>query len=221
MWVPPPTTICVSQFCHVAVLTSYPIWYWPGTWLGQEHIFVKIFTNKMYKILTVFHKNIWNTKPTLSDCVLYYHDTMVYIDTNVRPFRQRPTKRKILLWKNADLDKLHSSATMLSKNLTDNYTVNTPINILWESFKSGMDNISEHIPSKMISTRFNQPWVNRKKLDDSAFLRTQSYITEICYFEFLWSFEFWLAPHWDFFQKIHLFNPIHIQSLPKSKLGQV
>ena len=35
-------------------------------------------------------------------------------------------------------------------------------------------------------------------LDDSAFLRTQSYITEICYFEF------WLAPHWDFFQKIHL-----------------
>ena len=42
------------------------------------------------------------------------------------------------------------------------------------------------------------------QLDDSAFLRTQSYITEICYFEFLWSFEFWLAPHWDFFQKIHL-----------------
>ena len=37
------------------------------------------------------------------------------------------------------------------------------------------------------------------ELDDSAFLRTQSYITEICYFEFLWSFEFWLAPHWDFF----------------------
>ena len=59
------------------------------------------------------------------------------------------------------------------------------------------------------------------KLDDSAFLRTQSYITEIRYFEFLWSFEFWLAPHWDFFQKIHLFTPIHIQSWPKSKLGQV
>ena len=59
------------------------------------------------------------------------------------------------------------------------------------------------------------------KLDDSAFLRTQSYITEICYFEFLWSFEFLLAPHWDFFQKIHLFTPIHIQNWPKSKLGQV
>ena len=58
------------------------------------------------------------------------------------------------------------------------------------------------------------------KLDDSAFLRTQSYITEICYFEFLWSFEFWLAPHWDFFQKIHLSTPIHIQSWPKSSLGQ-
>ena len=37
------------------------------------------------------------------------------------------------------------------------------------------------------------------KLDDSAFLRTQSYITEICYLEFILSFEFWLAPHWDFF----------------------
>ena len=60
-----------------------------------------------------------------------------------------------------------------------------------------------------------------RKLDDSVFLRTQSYITKICYFEYLWSFEFWLAPHRDFFQKIDLFTPIHIQSWPKSKLGQV
>ena len=94
-----------------------------------------------------------------------------------------------------------------------------------------------------------------KKLDDSAFLRTQSYITEICYFEFLWSFEFWLAPHWDppIYPNAHtkltkikirsslgqfkycsesliepigshiwsLFAPIHIQSWPEVKLGQV
>jgi len=121
------------------------------------------FPTRGSNILDLFFSN----RPTLVNRIepmpgVSDHDTMVYIDTNVRPFRQRPIKRKILLWKNADLDKLQSSATTLSKKLTDNYTVNTRVNILWESFKSGVDNISDQIPSKMTTTRYNQPWVNRK-----------------------------------------------------------
>ena len=35
------------------------------------------------------------------------------------------------------------------------------------------------------------------KLDDSAFFRTQSYITEICYFEYLLSFRLQKKPHFS------------------------
>ena len=59
------------------------------------------------------------------------------------------------------------------------------------------------------------------KLDDSAFLRTQSYITEICYFEFLPSFEFWLAPHWDFFSKDPPIYPNTNTKLTKIKFRSV
>ena len=60
------------------------------------------------------------------------------------------------------------------------------------------------------------------KLDDSAFLRTQSYITEICYFEFLWSFEFWLALHWDFFFKRSTYLSQYTYKVDQNKkLGQV
>ena len=48
---------------------------------------------------------------------------------------------------------------------------------------------------------------------------TKLYHTKSAYLEFLWSFEFWLAATLGlFFQKIHLFTPIHIQSWPKIKI---
>ena len=95
--------------------------------------------------------------PGISD-----HDTMVYVNTAVHPMRQRPAKRKILLWKKADIDKLQEDSTTLSNNILASHTTTTPINTIWTSFKTGMDDINSQIPSKMSSTRFNQPWVNRK-----------------------------------------------------------
>ena len=74
------------------------------------------------------------------------------------------------------------------------------------------------------------------KLDDSAFFRTQSYITEICYFEYLPSLLFgWQKPFSPQFRAIYYLNiitflapprilfsksaaPIHMKSSPRSKL---
>ena len=94
-------------------------------------------------------------------------------------------------------------------------------------------------PPFIISFLATGNWL-KIKLDDSAFFLTQSYITEICYFEYLLSFglqkkkhfspkfrAIWnlikfLGPTLDFCsEKIHLFAPIHMKSWPKSKLGQV
>ena len=40
--------------------------------------------------------------PGISD-----HDTMVFVDTSIKSMRQRPTRRKILLWKHVDYDMLN------------------------------------------------------------------------------------------------------------------
>ena len=94
--------------------------------------------------------------PGISD-----HDTMIYANTSVKPYRQPPAKRNIILWKHADMDKIRDSADQLSHRITAQYSTQTPINTLWQEFKLGVDNILKSLPSKMTSSRFNQPWVNR------------------------------------------------------------
>ena len=47
------------------------------------------------------------------------------------------------------------------------FNSSTPVEIMWESFKSNCKNIIENnVPTKLSSSRFNQPWVNNtiKKL---------------------------------------------------------
>ena len=94
--------------------------------------------------------------PGISD-----HDTIIYVDTSVRPYRHRPPKRKLILWKNADLEKIRNMADTLTQDILSQNTTQTPINTLWTKFKEGVENITDTIPTKMTSTRFNKPWINR------------------------------------------------------------
>ena len=94
--------------------------------------------------------------PGISD-----HDTMIYVNTNVKPYRQPPVKRNILLWKKADIDNIRSMADTLSDRITSQYTTHTPVNTIWQELKSGVENVLKTIPSKMTSSRFQPPWVNR------------------------------------------------------------
>ena len=64
--------------------------------------------------------------PGISD-----HDTMVFVDTSIKSMRQRPTRRKILLWKHVDYDMLKAQAAILSNDIINNYYMTTPINTLW------------------------------------------------------------------------------------------
>jgi len=60
--------------------------------------------------------------PNISD-----HDTMVYINISVKPFRQRPLRRKITLWKHADMAKLRSDTASLSASMISSYSETTPV----------------------------------------------------------------------------------------------
>ncbi|XP_062578982.1 uncharacterized protein LOC134240892 [Saccostrea cucullata] len=84
------------------------------------------------------------------------------IDTNIVPSRQKPVRRLIHLWKKANTTKM---AEDLDSDLAhlDGSTHDTPINDLWITFKTVcLNTIRKHVPTKWTSSRFNQPWCNRK-----------------------------------------------------------
>ena len=49
-----------------------------------------------------------------------------------------------------------------AKAFTSEFSVDTPINSLWTSFKTkSLSSISKHVPSKMTSSRYSKSWCNR------------------------------------------------------------
>ena len=95
--------------------------------------------------------------PGLSD-----HD-LVFMDANVQAGRRKPIRRKILLWNKADFDAIRSRAQQMSVNYTSSFNSSTPVDVLADALQQELDKIiSDCVPSKMTSTRVNQPWFNSK-----------------------------------------------------------
>ena len=77
--------------------------------------------------------------------------------------KSKTPPRKIFLWKNINLPALKEDAQQFAGDFTARFNSSTPINNLWQSFKDGCSNLVEtHVPSKMSSVRFSQPWINRR-----------------------------------------------------------
>ena len=95
--------------------------------------------------------------PGISD-----HDTIAYVESRVCATYQKPAKRKIFLWKQADIKSLRSEMCRFSDNFHSKYTESTDINTLWDSFRETCTRLMDrHVPSKMSSQRFNQVWIDR------------------------------------------------------------
>ena len=95
--------------------------------------------------------------PGLSD-----HD-IVFVQASTRVPRQRPLRRQIRLWGKADTAGLHQSASEFTSEFTDQYSASTDIDTLWTSFRDYcIKAMDTHVPSKMTTTRYSQPWVNKK-----------------------------------------------------------
>ena len=87
------------------------------------------------------------------------HD-IVFIDTDIIAQRQKPTRMKIHLWNKAKLSDLKTEAAAFGESFTSRFTIHGPINTMWEETRISIESLLEkHIPSKMTSTRFNQPWI--------------------------------------------------------------
>ncbi|XP_038049838.1 uncharacterized protein LOC119723314 [Patiria miniata] len=95
--------------------------------------------------------------PALSD-----HD-MVFMDANARAYRRKSVRRKILLWKRADLVTTRSRVHQMSDDFTSKFTTSTPVEDLATALQLELEEIiNDCVPSKLSSTRVNQPWFNSK-----------------------------------------------------------
>ena len=85
----------------------------------------------------------------------------VLITTKLRPAKSKPPKRKILLWKRADMIALRHKIDDLAREFTTTHTTATPIQVLWDTFASAIQSImKDQIPSKWSSSCYTKPWAN-------------------------------------------------------------
>ena len=93
--------------------------------------------------------------PGLSD-----HEVVLQ-DMKVHATRQRPNRHKILLWNRVDFDQLRSEAKLWAEEFVNSHTTSTPVEQLADNVQSSLEKlIKDHVPSKLSTTRFNQPWFN-------------------------------------------------------------
>lgn len=87
---------------------------------------------------------------------------MVYVDSDVSAKYQRPVQRKIWLWSKANIPKLKEDMTEFSQDFSSKYSIKSDVNTMWTEFSDKCSQLmTDHIPSKLSSRRFSQPWITR------------------------------------------------------------
>jgi len=86
---------------------------------------------------------------------------IVFVNSYITAKTQRPIKRRILLWSKANLEQIRLTALNLVLEFMNSFNIDTAVDALWDSFKTLCNTCLDLIPSKLSSTRFNQPWITR------------------------------------------------------------
>ena len=87
---------------------------------------------------------------------------IVYTESDVTPQRCKPVKRKIHLWKKASIVSMKEECFKFQQEFLDKYCVTSPVHDMWFDIKSELITILDNgVPSKVSSTRVNQPWITR------------------------------------------------------------
>ena len=86
------------------------------------------------------------------------HDIVLY-DCSIKPHRSKPTRRKIFLWKKANINGIKKDLSEFSSQIIHRNYSN--VMTLWDELKSKINEvINSHVPTKMSSNRHSHPWMN-------------------------------------------------------------
>ena len=87
------------------------------------------------------------------------HDAVLAITKLTSPLN-KPIRRRIRLWKKANMEIVRQRITTFSTTFHEQYSSDTPVKEMWSAFSSEVHHImADPIPSKWSTTRYNQPWV--------------------------------------------------------------
>ena len=88
---------------------------------------------------------------------------MILTISDVQAKRLKPVSRKILLWNKADIQNIRNDLSTFSSNYLTSVTINAPVEEQWRIISRHLtQTIDNLVPSKMSTTRFNQPWITRQ-----------------------------------------------------------
>lgn len=88
------------------------------------------------------------------------HD-IVLLDVACKATRPKPPRRKILLWKKADINKIQEDIATYGNTFMEKSFDN--INSMWTDFKDKIHSIMEHrVPTKTTKPRHSNPWINTR-----------------------------------------------------------
>ena len=88
---------------------------------------------------------------------------MILTISDVQAKRLKPVTRKILLWNKADIQNNRNDLSAFSSNYLTSVTINTPIEEQWRIIsRHPTQTIDNLVPSKMSTTRLNEPWITRQ-----------------------------------------------------------
>ena len=73
---------------------------------------------------------------------------------------QQINPRKIILWNKADMPTIKETIAHFSSEIFNNFSTSTPIDILWEEFKSLCFRCMSFIPTKTSRITHTKPWIS-------------------------------------------------------------
>ena len=87
----------------------------------------------------------------------------MFVESPIYASRNKPTKRKVHLWKRADTIQMRDELCSFANNFITTYDVTSNIEEMSRNITSSLSHILDKcVPSKMTTTRFNQPWITRE-----------------------------------------------------------
>ena len=115
--------------------------------------------DKMLDLIFTFHPSFMERCKPLPSIGNSDHD-IVLLDTNLISRPPKPPKRRIYLWKQADIQGIQDDLAVFESTICEDSQVS--VEDMWSSFNAKIHTIiDERVPSKMTQARQTHPWMNR------------------------------------------------------------
>ena len=117
------------------------------------------FPTRRQNILDIFVTNRPSLVTTCKPVPRISDHEAVLIHSLIKANRQSPARRIVYKWNRADWDKIHDSTKYFCNIFTSDFSIDTPIDQMWNEFKNFCLSILNTIPSNVTSNKCTRPWI--------------------------------------------------------------